>query len=79
MCIVFWDYVHQMKLKMEGYDCTVFLCSLFKYEWMMHIYSALLCIAVHPKRFTIMCVWGGGGVSPHPPPVCSMLLDDVCG
>ncbi len=26
---------------------------------MMHLYSALLCIAVHPKRFTIM--WGGGG------------------
>ncbi len=25
-------------------------------EWMMHLYSALLCIAVHPKRFTIM--WG---------------------
>ncbi len=28
-------------------------------EWMMHLYSALLCIAVHPKRFTIMCVGGG--------------------
>ncbi len=27
-------------------------------EWMMHLYSALLCIAVHPKCFTIM--WGGG-------------------
>ncbi len=27
-------------------------------EWMMHLYSALLCIAVHLKRFTIM---GGGG------------------
>ncbi len=26
-------------------------------EWMMHLYSALLCIAVHPKRFTI--IWGG--------------------
>ncbi len=26
-------------------------------EWMMHLYSTLLCIAVHPKRFTIM---GGG-------------------
>ncbi len=30
----------------------------------MHLYSALLCIAMHPKRFTIM--WG---VSPQPPPV----------
>ncbi len=28
---------------------------------MMHLYSALMCIVVHPKRFTIM--WGGGGVS----------------
>ncbi len=27
----------------------------------MHVYSTLLCIAVHPKRFTIM--WGGGGGS----------------
>ncbi len=28
-------------------------------EWMMYLYSALLCIVVHPKRFTI--IWGGGG------------------
>ncbi len=34
---------------------------------MRHLYSALLCIAVHPKRFTIVgggvcvCVGGGGG------------------
>ncbi len=41
-------------------------------EWMMHLYSALLCIAVHPKRFTIM--WG---VSPQPTPVCSIHLDDA--
>ncbi len=41
-------------------------------EWMMHLYSALLCIAVHPKRFTLM--WG---VSPQPPPVCSIHLDDA--
>ncbi len=39
---------------------------------MMHLYSALLCIAVHPKHFTIM--WG---VSPQPPPVCSIHLDDA--
>ncbi len=31
-------------------------------EWMMHLYSALLCIAVHLKRFTIMG-GGGGGLS----------------
>ncbi len=41
----------------------------------MQLYSTLLCIAVHPKRFTIM--GGGGGVSPQPPPVCSIHLDDV--
>ncbi len=29
-------------------------------EWIMHLYSALLCIDVHPKRFTIMC--GGGSL-----------------
>ncbi len=41
-------------------------------EWIMHLYSALLCIVVHPKCFTIM--WG---VSPQPPPVCSIHLDDA--
>ncbi len=51
-------------------------------EWMMHLYIALLCIAVHPKCFTIMCVWcvgggGGGGVSTQPPPVRSIHLVDV--
>ncbi len=40
---------------------------------MMHLYSALLCISVHTKRFTIMC----GGVSPQPPPVCCIHLNDV--
>ncbi len=42
---------------------------------MMYFYSALLCIAVHPKHFTIM--WGGAGVSPQPPSVCSIDLDDA--
>ncbi len=41
-------------------------------DWMMHLYSAFLCIAVHPKRYTIK--WG---VSPQPPPVCSIHLDDA--
>ncbi len=41
-------------------------------EWMRHLYSALLCIVVHPKCFTI--IWG---VSPQPPPVCSIYLDDA--
>ncbi len=39
---------------------------------MMHLQSALLCIAVHSKHFTIM--WG---VSPQPSPVCSIHVDDV--
>ncbi len=39
---------------------------------MMHLYSALLCIVVHQKHFTIM--WG---VSPQSPPVCSIHLDDA--
>ncbi len=46
-------------------------------ESMMHLYSALLCIAVQPKRFTIVSGGGGGGgVSPQPPPVCSIHLDE---
>ncbi len=40
---------------------------------MKHLYSALLCIVVRPKRFTIMC----RGVSPQPPTVCSIHLDDA--
>ncbi len=39
---------------------------------MMHSYSALFCIAVHQIAFTIMC-----RVSPQPPPVCSIHLDDA--
>ncbi len=42
---------------------------------MINLCSTLLCIAVHLKRFTIM--GGGGGVSPQPPPVCSIHLDDA--
>ncbi len=44
----------------------------FSFFSFMHLYSALLCIAVHPKHFTIM--WR---VSPQPPPVCSIHLDDA--
>ncbi len=40
-------------------------------EWMMHL-SVLLCIAVHPKRFTIM--WGGTLLTP---PVCCIHMDDA--
>jgi len=40
----------------------------------MHLYSALLCIAIHPKCFTMVCVCG---VFPQPPPVCGIHLDDA--
>ncbi len=36
---------------------------IFMNEWIMHFYSALLCIVLHPKRFTIMLGGGGGGLS----------------
>ncbi len=58
-------------------SCGIFLLCMYEWmnAWMMHLYSAL-CIVVQPKRFTIMWV-GGGGVSPQPPPVCSIHLDDA--
>ncbi len=34
-------------------------------EWMKHLYSALLCIVLRPKRFTIMGGGGGGGLCKH--------------
>ncbi len=37
--------------------CTEMAPCAKRAEWMMHLYSTLLCITVHPKRFTIM--WGG--------------------
>ncbi len=51
--------------------CLLTMSGSFFYEWMnewmMHLYSTLLCIVVHPKHFTIMCVCvcvcGGGGLS----------------
>ncbi len=37
--------------------CTNDVSRIFMNEWMKHLYSALLCIVVHPKHFTI--IWGG--------------------
>ncbi len=54
------------------WPAPVYTVYIYIYEWMMRLYSSLLCIVVHPKHFTIM--WG---VSPQPPPVCSIHLDDV--
>ncbi len=39
---------------------------------MRHLYSVLLCIAIHPKCFTI--IWA---ISPQPPPVYIIHLDDA--
>ncbi len=39
-------------------EIVLIAACLQTHEWMMHLYSALLCIAIHPKRFTI--TWGGG-------------------
>ncbi len=50
---------HQMQVVMrKSHDEPKPITSSFwMNEWMNHLYSALLCIVVHPKRFTI--IWGG--------------------
>ncbi len=42
----------------------VYFCWQY-FEWMMHLHSALLCIVVHPKHFTIMWRGGGGSLLNH--------------
>ncbi len=54
--------------KLKQHNALVEWINVWMNEWMMHLYSALLCIGVHPKRFTIM--WGGGLFS-------SIHLDDA--
>ncbi len=43
------------------------------YNYLLYLYSAFLGnqIALHKR--------GGGGESPQPPPMCSIILDDVTG
>ncbi len=41
-------------------------------EWMMHLYSAF-CVLLYTQSALQSC----GGVSPQPPPVCSIHLDDT--
>ncbi len=41
-------------------------------EWMMHLYSAF-CVLLYTQSALQSC----GGVSPQPPPVCSIHLDDA--
>ncbi len=57
-------YSRRNKFGIKGMT-RVFFCIILKgsydailmNEWMMHLYSALFCIVVHPKHFTVM--WGG--------------------
>ncbi len=73
MCTVYIYYVyiniHTYSIYFENiymyihlYIYILIFYIIYKYEWMMHLYSAL-CIAVHPKCFTIM--WGGGSLLNH--------------
>ncbi len=41
-------------------------------EWC--IYIALYCVLLYTQSTLQSCVGGGGGVSPQPPPVCSIHL-----
>ncbi len=43
--------------------------------WIMQLYSAFLCIVVHPKRFTIM--WGGHAFSSNEGYWIKMLLQTI--
>ncbi len=70
---VSWYYSGEVLKQIEKLKSKHFENSEVMNEWMMHLYSALLYIAVHQKRFTIM--WGGG--STQPPPMCSIHLDDA--
>ncbi len=66
----FWRHPFTTEDPLMSKWCNAELLQICSNEWKMHLYSALLCIVVHPKRFTIM-------VSPQPPPVCSIHLDDA--
>ncbi len=39
------------------------------------IYIALYCVLLYTQ--SVLQSYGGGGVSPQPPPVCSIHLDDA--
>ncbi len=59
-CVKFWQWIHSHEInsKITKINSTHYTLSTHIHLfWMMHLYSALLCIVVHPKRFTIM--WGG--------------------
>ncbi len=54
----FWQHPFTAEDPLMSKWCNAELLQICSNEWMMHLYSALLCIVVHPKHFTIM--WGGG-------------------
>ncbi len=58
------SYVHQQK---------IFTRLKWMNEWMMHLYSAFIVYCHTPKALYNHV----GGVSPQPPPVCSIHLDDA--
>ncbi len=53
--VKYYKYIYLFKITVF---CLIYIQNILCiYEWMMHfLYSALMCIFVHPKRFTIMCV-----------------------
>ncbi len=77
LCITGINYIAKT-VSLNCYDISQFIfdqinAALLSMNELCILYSALLSIVVHPKRFTIM----GGGVSPQPLPVCSIHLDYV--
>ncbi len=67
-----------IKLDCHKYSKYVYVCMYDQYicflvnEW--SIYIALYCVLLYTQSALQSC---GGGVSPQPPPVCSIHLDDV--
>ncbi len=69
-----------MQVLKKNYTCISFylqahnnLSVEIMNEWMMHLYSAFVYCCT-PKALYNHVVGGWGGVSPQPPPVCSIHL-----
>ncbi len=73
---VSWHYSGEVWSKSRSWNQSILkILKLWVNEWC--IYIALCVFLYTPKRFTIMWGGGGDGVSPQPPPVCSIhLVDD---
>ncbi len=56
----------------SGYEFLILTITFLLVEWI--IYIALYCVLRYTQ--TALQSWGGG-VSPQPPPVCSIYLDDA--